>query len=65
MDWSIKPRMTADIGVDTLTMAWFQRKPAPRLIHHSDRGSPYASGVFQNKLVELGILCSMSRRGNC
>jgi len=37
--WSIKPRMTADIVTDALTMAWFRRKPAPGLIHHSDRGS--------------------------
>jgi transposase InsO family protein len=33
--WSIKPRMTADIVIDALTMAWFRRKPAPGLIHHS------------------------------
>ena len=63
--WSIKPRMTADIAVDALTMAWFRRKPAPGLIHHSDRGSQYASCVFQDKLTEFGMTCSMSRKGNC
>ena len=63
--WSIKPRMTADIVVDALTMAWFRRKPAPGLIHHSDRGSQYASGVFQDRLAEYGMTCSMSRKGNC
>jgi len=31
--------MTADLVIDALTMAWFQRKPAPSLLHHSDRGS--------------------------
>lgn len=36
--WSIKPRMTTDIVMDALTMAWFRRKPAPGLMHHSDRG---------------------------
>ena len=36
--WSLKPRMTADIVTDALTMAWFRRKPAAGLIHHSDRG---------------------------
>jgi putative transposase len=46
-------------------MAWFRRKPAPGLIHHSDRGSQYASGVFQDKLTEYGMTCSMSRKGNC
>ena len=63
--WSIKPRMTADIVTDALTMAWFRRRPAPGLIHHSDRGSQYASHAFQNKLTEYGMICSMSRKGNC
>ena len=38
--WSIRPRMTADIVTDALAMARFRRKPAPGLIHHSDRGRP-------------------------
>jgi putative transposase len=63
--WSIKPRMTADIVTDALTMAWFRRRPQPGLIHHSDRGSQYASQVFQDKLTEYGMVCSMSRKGNC
>ena len=63
--WSIKPRMTADIVTDALTMAWFRRKPAAGLIHHSDRGSQYASHEFQTKLVAYGMVCSMSRKGNC
>lgn len=63
--WSIKPRMTADIVVDALTMAWFRRKPEQGLIHHSDRGSQYASHAFQARLKEYGMICSMSRKGNC
>jgi len=63
--WSLKPRMTADIVTDALTMAWFRRKPAAGLIHHSDRGSQYASHAFQAKLTEYGMICSMSRKGNC
>jgi putative transposase len=63
--WSIKPRMTADIVVDALAMAWFRRRPAPGLIHHSDRGSQYASKVFRAKLVEFGMVGSMSRKANC
>ena len=63
--WSIKPRMTADIVIDALTMAWFRRKPAPGLIHHSDRGSQYASHVFQSTLTEYDMVCSMSRKANC
>jgi putative transposase len=63
--WSIKPRMTADIVIDALTMAWFRRRPKAGLIHHSDRGSQYASQVFQDKLTDYGMVCSMSRKGNC
>jgi putative transposase len=63
--WSIKPRMTADIVVDALTMAWFRRKPAAGLLHHSDRGSQYASHAFQARLKEYEMICSMSRKGNC
>jgi transposase InsO family protein len=60
--WSLKPRMAADIVTDALTMAWFCRRPAPGLMHHSDRGSQYASHAFQDKLTEYDMVCSMSRK---
>ena len=41
--WSLKPRMTADVVTDALTMACFRKRPAVGLMHHSDRGSQYAS----------------------
>jgi putative transposase len=63
--WSLKPRMTSDIVTDALTMAWFRKRPPPGVMHHSDRGSQYASKAFQNKLKEYGMVCSMSRKGNC
>ena len=63
--WSIKPRMTADIVTDALTMAWWRRQPAAGVMHHSDRGSQYASWAFQDKLAGYGMICSMSRKGNC
>lgn len=63
--WSLKPRMTADIVTDALTMGWFRRKPTAGLIHHSDRGSQYASEAYQAKLKTYGMTCSMSRKGNC
>lgn len=63
--WSLKPRMTADIVTDALTMARFRRKPAPGVLHHSDRGSQYASQAFQQKLADYGMTRSMSRKGNC
>ena len=63
--WSLKPRMTTDLASDALTMAWFRRRPAPGVLHHSDRGSQYASLAYQEKLAEFGMTCSMSRKGNC
>jgi putative transposase len=46
-------------------MALKQRRPAAGLLHHSDRGVQYACGVYQQMLNEHGIVCSMSRVGNC
>jgi transposase InsO family protein len=63
--WSIKPRMTADIVTDALTMAWFRRKPSPGITFHSDRGSQYAGHAMRDKLAEYGMVASMSRKGNC
>lgn len=63
--WSLKPRMTTDIVTDALTMAWFRKRPSPGLMHHSDRGSQYASHAFQDKLKAYGMTCSMNRKGNC
>lgn len=63
--WSIKPRMTAAIVTDALTMAWFRRKPDAGVIFHSDRGSQYASHAMRGKLAEYGMTASMSRKANC
>ena len=46
-------------------MAVGQRQPAPGLLHHSDRGSQYASADYQGQLQAAGMVCSMSRKGNC
>ena len=51
--------------MDALRMAVWRRKPARGLIHHSDRGSQYCSLEFQSMLNTFGIICSMSRKGNC
>ena len=63
--WSMKDRMKTDLVQDALTMAWFKRKPAPGVMHHSDRGSQYASHAYQQQLEKYGMKCSMSRKGNC
>ncbi len=51
--------------IEALEMALGRRRVGQGLLHHSDRGSQYASGEFQRVLVGAGIICSMSRRGNC
>lgn len=63
--WSMGSRMTARLVCDALTMAIWQRKPKAGLIHHSDRGSQYASKAFRTLLKVHGISGSMSAKGDC
>jgi transposase InsO family protein len=63
--WSMSARMTSALVVSALQMALGRRGGGEGLLHHSDRGSQYASAAFQELLREQGIECSMSRRGNC
>lgn len=63
--WCMQPSMDRSLVLNALEMALGQRQPGEGLVHHSDRGSQYASGDFQEKLASAGISCSMSRRGNC
>ena len=46
-------------------MALKGRQPSRAMLHHSDRGSQYASHEYQQLLAAHGILSSMSRKGNC
>lgn len=61
--WGMKERMTTQLVTDAFNMALMKRTPP--LIHHSDRGSQYASDEFQKLLREHGVQCSMSGKGNC
>ena len=65
--WSLGERMTRQLVMDALRMAWFRRCPAKSagLIFHSDRGSQYCSEDFQSLLKGYGMRSSMSRKGNC
>jgi putative transposase len=63
--WSMSNRMTADLAIEALKMAWWSRKPSEGLIHHSDRGSQYAGHRYQKELKKYKMVCSMSRKGNC
>jgi putative transposase len=63
--WSMQASLHKALVLDALGMALGQRRPNPGLLHHSDRGSQYASADFQEALGQAGIVCSMSRKGNC
>jgi transposase InsO family protein len=63
--WSMDSRITKSLVVDAFNMAIKNRPGARGLVHHSDRGSQYASHEFQNILQSYDMLCSMSRKGNC
>jgi len=63
--WSMSDRITDDIVLDALTMAYWRRKPMKTVKFHSDQGSQYTSRHFKKLLSEFNIEPSMSRRGNC
>jgi transposase InsO family protein len=63
--WAMSTQITRQLTLHALTMALGRRRPAPGLLHHSDRGSQYASGDYRRALTTHGMICSMSRRGNC
>jgi putative transposase len=63
--WSMGERITRDLVIQALTMAIWRRRPRAGLIVHSDRGSQYVSNDYQRLLERHGILCSMSRKGDC
>ena len=63
--WAMSPTMPAELVCRALRMALGQRQPGAGLMLHSDRGSQYASHEYQTLLNQHGIICSMSRKGNC
>lgn len=63
--WSMSEQMESRLVVDALQMALSRRQPKAGLIAHSDRGVQYASDHYQRILKQHGIICSMSRKGNC
>jgi putative transposase len=62
--WALDRTIEDDLTLQALRMALAQRVIEPGLVHHSDRGSQYASGDYTDLLNENGIEISMSRKGN-
>ena len=71
--WATSTMLEKTLATTALAMALEQRRlmsngpsaPSASLLHHSDRGSQYASEEYRTLLSAYGIACSMSRRGNC
>lgn len=63
--WHAEERLGVELALGALRMAIIQRRPEEGLLHHTDQGVQYASDEYQQLLLENGIECSMSRRGNC
>jgi len=63
--WSLQATMTASLVTEALAMAVGRRCPSPGLLHHSDRGSQYASADYRKELEKFKMIASMSRKGNC
>jgi transposase InsO family protein len=63
--WSMDSCLDRTLALDALAMALKTRRPQPGLLHHSDRGVQYASLDYQSQLRDGGIICSMSRKGDC
>lgn len=63
--WALRERLTAALAIEALEMGLDRRQPPDNLLHHSDRGSQYASEAYQKLLKSRGIRPSMSRSGDC
>lgn len=63
--WSVGERNDTKLTEAALQAALRRRCPGRGLLHHSDRGSTYTSKDYQDALKATGIICSMSRRGDC
>ena len=63
--WAMDATMSAALVKKAFKMAVSKRKPLKGLLHHSDRGSQYASDLYRSTLADYHVRVSMSRTGNC
>jgi putative transposase len=63
--WSMGEKSSTELVEDALKMAAAHRKNIQGVLLHSDHGAQYASISYQQLLSNLGVICSMSRKGNC
>jgi len=63
--WAASSNNDRELALDALAKAVALRDPSAGLVHHSDRGSVYASSDYRDALDALGATKSMSRKGDC
>lgn len=63
--WAMSDSLHRQLVIDALQMAIVARRPSPGLLHHSNRGSQYASHDYQALLTRAQMVSSMSRKGDC
>jgi transposase InsO family protein len=63
--WAMRDHMRTELVLAALMMGIQRQRPGPGLIHHSDRGSQYASDDYRQALIDAEMVQSMSRKGNC
>ena len=62
--WALDRTLEDDLSIKALRLALEQRQPAPGLVHHSDRGSQYASHDYTDLLKARGCQISMSHKAS-
>ena len=63
--WAMDAHLGHELALAALDMAIARQRPAAGLLHHSDRGVQYAAHGYRKRLRQHGIVCSMSRKGDC
>ena len=63
--WAMRETLEAELALAALRMALADRRPAPGLVHHSDRGSQYACSDYRALLDAHGLVASMSKKADC
>jgi putative transposase len=62
--WAMAEHMRAELVIEALEMAIWQRRPEAGLVHHSDRGGQYVSLIFGQRCRDAGIDVSMGAKGS-
>ena len=63
--WAMADHLGHELALAALDMAIARERPEPGLVHHSDRGVQFAAHEYRRRLRRHGMLCSMSRKGDC